>query len=144
MKPFFLTRLAILWLLLVVFPVSLSTARESVAAERVRIGLTTKDFGYLPLFVGIRAGYFADEGLDPQWIVVRSNVTTSALIGVGLVALVVVPLVVVAFLATRRRTAEGMPETVDAETEREFAEAEAFEAEWHEADKERFHEERLP
>jgi NitT/TauT family transport system substrate-binding protein len=50
------------------------------AAERFRVGLTTKDFGYLPLFIGARAGYFADEGLDLQWIVVRSNVTTSALI----------------------------------------------------------------
>src|SRR5262245_59601354 len=80
MKLIFLTRLAILSLLLVTVTASLSIPRDVAAAERVRIGLTTKDFGYLPLFVGIRAGYFADEGLDPQWIVVRSNVTTSALI----------------------------------------------------------------
>lgn len=57
-----------------------STAGQAAAAERVRVGLTTKDFGYLPLFVGIRAGYFADEGIDLQWIQVRSNVATSALI----------------------------------------------------------------
>src|SRR5687768_5889089 len=54
---------------------------KTTAAERVRVGLTTKDFGYLPLFVGIRAGYFAGEGIDLQWIQVRSNVATSALIG---------------------------------------------------------------
>ena len=43
------------------------------------MALTTKDFGYLPLFVAQRAGIFTDEGLDLQWIQVRSNVTTSAL-----------------------------------------------------------------
>lgn len=60
-------------------------------------------------------------------------------------AVVVVPLVVVAFAVTRRRSAgAAMPEIDKAETEREFAAAEAFEAEWHEADKEHFHRERLP
>lgn len=61
-----------------------------------------------------------------------------------ILAVVVVPLVVVAFVLTRRRSTEAMPEMDDEETEREFAAAEAYEAEWHEADKERFHEERLP
>lgn len=56
------------------------SSHEAAAADRIRVALTTKDFGYLPLFVGIRAGIFADEGLDLQWIQVRSNVTTSALI----------------------------------------------------------------
>lgn len=60
-----------------------------------------------------------------------------------IIALVVVPLVVVAFVVTRRKSA-AMPETDDAEIEAEFAAAEAFEAEWHEADEERFHKERLP
>jgi hypothetical protein len=59
-------------------------------------------------------------------------------------AVVVVPLVVVAFVLQRRKSVEAMPEIDDAETEREFAAAEAFEAEWHKADEERFHEERLP
>jgi ABC-type nitrate/sulfonate/bicarbonate transport system substrate-binding protein len=54
--------------------------REAAAAERIRVALTTKDFGYLPLFIGQRGGIFSDEGLDLQWIQVRSNVTTSALI----------------------------------------------------------------
>jgi ABC-type nitrate/sulfonate/bicarbonate transport system substrate-binding protein len=57
-----------------------TTSSQVNAAERVRVGLTTKDFGYLPLFVGTRAGYFANEGIDLQWIQVRSNVATSALI----------------------------------------------------------------
>jgi hypothetical protein len=64
-------------------------------------------------------------------------------------ALVAVPLVVIAFAATRRKRAAGEhPATEDAEararTEQEFAEAEAYEAKWREEDKERFHQERLP
>jgi ABC-type nitrate/sulfonate/bicarbonate transport system substrate-binding protein len=51
------------------------------AADKIRVALTTKDFGYLPFFVGQRGGIFADEGLEVQWIQVRSNITTSALMG---------------------------------------------------------------
>ena len=64
-------------------------------------------------------------------------------------ALVVVPLVVVAFVASRRRTAAGEhPASEDAQakalTEQEFAEAEAYEAKWLEEDKEKHRQERLP
>jgi uncharacterized membrane protein len=64
-------------------------------------------------------------------------------------ALVVVPLVVVAFVASRRRTAAGEhPASEDAQakalTEQEFAEAEAYEEKWREKDKERYHQERFP
>ncbi|MGZ8488025.1 MAG: hypothetical protein ACXWW4_05790, partial [Candidatus Binatia bacterium] len=34
--------------------------------EQFRVALSTKDFGYLPLFVGIRAGLFAQENLEIQ------------------------------------------------------------------------------
>ncbi len=65
------------------------------------------------------------------------------------ITLIAVPLVVVAFLASRRKTAAGEhPANEDAaaraRTEQEFAEAEAYEAKWREEDKERFHKERLP
>ena len=64
-------------------------------------------------------------------------------------ALVVVPLVVVAFVASRRRTLAGEhPATEDARatalTEKEFVEAEAYEAKWLEEDKEKHRQERLP
>jgi hypothetical protein len=64
-------------------------------------------------------------------------------------ALVAIPLVVVGFVATRRRTAAGEhPASEDAQsralTEQEFAEAEAYEAKWREEDKERYRQERLP
>jgi ABC-type nitrate/sulfonate/bicarbonate transport system substrate-binding protein len=65
---------------LIIAALSSVGTRTAAAAETVRVGLTTKDFGYLPLFVGTRAGYFANEGIDLQWIQVRSNVATSALI----------------------------------------------------------------
>jgi hypothetical protein len=65
------------------------------------------------------------------------------------IAAIVVPLVVVAFVATRRRdTAGEAPATSDpktqARTEEEFAAAEAYEAEWREEDHEHYREERLP
>jgi hypothetical protein len=62
-------------------------------------------------------------------------------------AVIVVPLVVVAFLATRRSTAASerlAGGDADAGVEQQFAEAEAYEAKWHEEDKEKFHQERLP
>jgi hypothetical protein len=64
-------------------------------------------------------------------------------------ALIAVPLVLVAFAATRRRTAAGEhPAGEDATeralTEKEFAEAEAYEAKWREQDKEHYRQERLP
>ena len=64
-------------------------------------------------------------------------------------AVVAVPLVVVAFVATRRRTVAGEhPASEDAKarerTEQEFAEAEAYEAKWRANDEERYRQERLP
>ena len=63
-----------------------------------------------------------------------------------IIAVVAVPLVVVAFMGVRRKTAAGeLLADDDAEAlEQEFAEAEAYDERWREEDKERFHEERLP
>src|SRR4029077_18311296 len=49
-------------------------------AELFRIALSTRDFGYLPLYVGMRAGMFAQENLDVQWIQVGSSVVVTALL----------------------------------------------------------------
>lgn len=64
-------------------------------------------------------------------------------------AVVAVPLLVVGFVATRRRTAAGEhPASEDAQararTEQEFADAEAYEAKWRKEDEEKYHQERLP
>ena len=66
-----------------------------------------------------------------------------------ILALVAVPLVLLGFMATRRRTVAGEhPPGEDAQaralTEQEFADAEAYEAKWREADEERYHQERFP
>lgn len=62
---------------------------------------------------------------------------------------VVVPLVVIAFIASRRRKMAGEELATDdpeeqARLEQEFADAEAYEAEWRERNKEEYREERLP
>ena len=61
-------------------------------------------------------------------------------------AVIVVPLVIVAFAATmRRRGAVEHPATEgDRLTEEELAAEEAYEAEWREEDKEQYRQERLP
>ena len=61
-------------------------------------------------------------------------------------AVVVVPLVVIAFVAMRRKTAAGelLDDDAQARAEQEFAEAEAYEAKWREEDKEKSRQERFP
>jgi hypothetical protein len=62
-------------------------------------------------------------------------------------AVVVVPLVVIAFIAMRRKTAAGElleDDGAQARAEQEFAEAEAYDAKWREEDKERSRQERFP
>ena len=66
-----------------------------------------------------------------------------------IMAVVAVSLVVIAYVASRRRTIAGEhPANEDdrarALTEQEFAAAEAYEAESREKDKAKFHQERLP
>ena len=66
-----------------------------------------------------------------------------------ILALVVVPLLVVAFVAARRRTVAGEhPASEDAQAralmEQEFGEAEAYQAKWREQDRARHDQERLP
>ena len=79
----------------------------------------------------------------------REGCTLPRVIPWIIIALVAVPLVVVGFMATRRNTATSELAANDsadskALTEQEFAEAEAYEAKWHEEDKARYHQERLP
>jgi uncharacterized membrane protein len=64
-----------------------------------------------------------------------------------IMAVVAVPLVVIAFMAMRRKTAADerpASDEAEAEMEQEFAEAEAYQEKWREQDKEKFHRERLP
>jgi ABC-type nitrate/sulfonate/bicarbonate transport system substrate-binding protein len=62
------------------FGIALVFTSINAQAELFRFALSTKDFGYLPLYVGIRSGLFAQEGSEIQWIVINSNVVVTALI----------------------------------------------------------------
>jgi ABC-type nitrate/sulfonate/bicarbonate transport system substrate-binding protein len=57
-----------------------SIRRKAFGAERVRVALPDKSFGQLPLFIGIRSGLFKDEGLEVQWILIKSSTIAPALI----------------------------------------------------------------
>jgi len=61
-------------------------------------------------------------------------------------AVVVVPLVIVAFAATMRRRGAVEHSAAEGErlTDKELAAEEAFEADWREDDKEQYRQERLP
>lgn len=72
-------RLALCALLLALH--ALCAPTRAVAIDRVRVALSTRDFGYLPLFIGMRAGLFREEGLEIQWIQVNTSVVVTALIG---------------------------------------------------------------
>jgi hypothetical protein len=66
-----------------------------------------------------------------------------------ILGLVAVPLIVIAYAASRRKTAAGeRPATATAQarakTEQEFAEAEAYQDRWREEDEKKFRQERLP
>jgi hypothetical protein len=66
-----------------------------------------------------------------------------------LFGLIAVPLVVIAFVASRRRTVAGEDRETESpqereELEREFAAADAYQEKWHEQDKEQYRKERLP
>jgi NitT/TauT family transport system substrate-binding protein len=65
-------------LFLICFPLVPS---QAATLERVRVALSTKDYGYLPLFVGSRAGFFKEEGLEVQWLVVNTSIVLTALMG---------------------------------------------------------------
>jgi NitT/TauT family transport system substrate-binding protein len=49
-------------------------------AEKIRIAVTNYNITYLSAAVAAKKGFFRDEGLDPDLIVVRSNVSISALV----------------------------------------------------------------
>jgi flagellar basal body-associated protein FliL len=94
---------------------------------------------------GLRFGLLLGAGACLSGMAVRSPRVIPWII----IAVVAVPLVVAGFLAMRRNTAAtelaaGNDENAHAHTEQEFAEAEAYEAKWHEEDKDRYHQERLP
>jgi ABC-type nitrate/sulfonate/bicarbonate transport system substrate-binding protein len=47
---------------------------------KLRLATAAVDFGYLPLFVGMEKGFFAEEGLEIEYTTMAANASTAALI----------------------------------------------------------------
>lgn len=54
--------------------------RPAHAQERVRIGVSSRGFGSLPIFVADKKGFYAKYGLRPEMIIIRSSVAVPALL----------------------------------------------------------------
>jgi ABC-type nitrate/sulfonate/bicarbonate transport system substrate-binding protein len=50
------------------------------APEIVRIGIPGKLVDFAPFYVGMRTGIYRSEGLEPQFIVMRSGIIIPALL----------------------------------------------------------------
>jgi NitT/TauT family transport system substrate-binding protein len=55
-------------------------APAPVAAEPIKVGIPQKTFGYLGFFVALNKGFFAAEGLAPEYIVMNGDLQPPALI----------------------------------------------------------------
>jgi len=52
---------------------------EVLSAERVKLGLPSKSMGYLPLFVAINRGFFKDENIDLEVVMMLPDIAHNAL-----------------------------------------------------------------
>jgi NitT/TauT family transport system substrate-binding protein len=52
---------------------------QAAAAERVKLALPSKSIGYLPLFVAINRGFFKDENIDLEVIMMLPDIAHNAL-----------------------------------------------------------------
>jgi NitT/TauT family transport system substrate-binding protein len=75
----------ILWIFSIV---SLTAAATCTAAqpaiETIRIGIPGKLIDFSPFFVGVKTGIYRSEGLEPQFIVMRSGIIFPALLSAEL------------------------------------------------------------
>ena len=66
--------------LLVLTVISPSTVRGQSAAKKVRLALPSTNVTFAPIFAAVRRGYYKDEGLDVEIILMRANLASSALL----------------------------------------------------------------
>jgi len=52
---------------------------EASGAERVKLALPSKSMGYLPLFVAMHRGFFKDEGIDLEIVMMLPDIAHNAL-----------------------------------------------------------------
>src|ERR1041384_8077131 len=62
--------------LLVILLISLA---EAASAERVKLALPSKSLGYLPLFVAMNRGFFKDENIDLEVVLMLPDIAHNAL-----------------------------------------------------------------
>jgi ABC-type nitrate/sulfonate/bicarbonate transport system substrate-binding protein len=78
-----------LFAMVLVYCISPALAQERIAFP---VGASTKTAGYSPLWAGVRQGFFAQQGLDVQPIVIRgSDRSIQALIGGSVYAALLAP-----------------------------------------------------
>ena len=66
--------------LLTILPLLASPITPSHAQERVRIGVSSRGFGSLPLFIAEKKGFYAKYGFRPEIVLLRSSVAVPALL----------------------------------------------------------------
>ena len=67
------------FILIAIFLVTFLTT-VSIAQERVRVGVSSRGFGSLPIFVADKKGFYAKYGLRAEMILLRSSVAVPALL----------------------------------------------------------------
>jgi NitT/TauT family transport system substrate-binding protein len=64
---------------LLVLGITSATPPAALGADRVRLALPAKSMGYLPLFVGVHRGFFKDEGIDIDLLIMLPQLAHNAL-----------------------------------------------------------------
>jgi len=57
----------------------LTLAAPAGAADKVRLSISSVDVSFLTSGVGVKRGFFRDEGLDVELIRMNANITVTAL-----------------------------------------------------------------
>ena len=66
------------WILLIVTVVAAVTCEAAQpTTETIRVGIPGKLVDFSPFFVGVKTGIYRSEGLEPQFIVMRSGIIFS-------------------------------------------------------------------
>jgi len=59
---------------------SASLLHAASAAEKIKVAIPSRSMGYLPFFVAVQRGFFRDEGIDLELIMMRPSNSQAALI----------------------------------------------------------------
>ncbi|MGH7832210.1 MAG: ABC transporter substrate-binding protein [Candidatus Binatia bacterium] len=74
------TRAAWLSAALAAFLLSTSTAQAQPAAKKIRMGISTTSIIFLPLYAALQKGFFKEEGIDLELIVMSATLASTAVL----------------------------------------------------------------